>query len=52
MCNICDFVRLNICSLITIRKTSTDELESFLNKRNIAAEFIYKKDHFILRSNK
>lgn len=52
MCNICDFVRLNICFLIIIRKISIDEFESFLNKRNIVVEFIYKKDYFILRSNK
>lgn len=40
MFNTCDFVSLNLCLLITSRKTSKDEHDNFVGKRNLAAQFI------------
>ena len=52
MFNLCDFVRLNLSLVIIIRKTSKDEHDNFVSKRNLAAKFIWEKDHLILNNNR
>lgn len=52
MFNICDFVRLNLSLVITIRKTSQDEHDSSVSKRNLTAKFIWENDHLILKNNR